>query len=788
MTANNISAAAAAVNNNKWPLDELWANRYETQLATITGCRSGGADVTVAKKFTSLRQLLATVRTATDSELSDNEFNVYGIIDAVNGHNELHRKVHIMDPSVAVPVTVVINNITAYTNIGVKNIIRLTDISIVSSSSSSASKDFVVNERRNFAQFYAFTYDYEPPTTTTTTTVTNNFNIFAANTHTAYQSDKLVAKLLEEWFAQTFIARNRLDKLLIDPSSATTTTEAAAAVTTSTDTTSNNNNSNSISIRYVDFACRVIASQVMKQSIQLTVSDGTRPDVNVHNQYGSADIQQLNCGGGITDGDQQQQQQQQPVASNRFHRLNTDAVLSGGGLDARRLVYVNIWKNSSNQHNDHYNCAESLTLLNGDDLVIIFNVEVFRSVDDQRQVKLHLRSGRHYGKGIRKVSRLSVLGRQLMKVIKQRERTGDYNQQQQQQQQQQELSYDEVMDTTISTNRLRYRRQKVGHVVVGGGGGGSGSGSGVRHSTPKTPKQITTTTTTASTNRTVCQLVSDLPVINELLALGYRHVQALYRQQLVEQLYPRIERTDGDDDYKYNVKTIEEVLDRMRQEWCRLPPIPTDMIAYQSMDRCIKIKDLLLTPDDDVDQLFVIRAKILDIRPKSVFPTDQFVLLKCMVCPYVATVCRHTRQYERDLWSQRQLLECPDCRNDSEKISQLIHLFAISFLISDAEDDDNDVNNQLNVCLTKDSAVSVFGGVRPERLLIAADNDAAAIGVDNTLFAICQMSDQNNGIDWVIRKTRSGGGGGGGGVDGGRPDNKTVHQVIALAPIHTFPL
>ncbi|CAG2178520.1 unnamed protein product, partial [Oppiella nova] len=131
----------------KWSIDETLADEYERRLSEITGDR-----------FASLRQIHRhlNANNSTDDQLIHRVVNVYGVVDAVNTYFEMHKKVQVWDPTVSAAVTFIINNIN--TNIVIKNIIRLTNVSIVTSS---AGKMFAVNEHKNFAQFFAFTYDYE---------------------------------------------------------------------------------------------------------------------------------------------------------------------------------------------------------------------------------------------------------------------------------------------------------------------------------------------------------------------------------------------------------------------------------------------------------------------------------------------------------------------------------------------------------------------------------------------------------------------------------------------------
>jgi hypothetical protein len=103
-------------NNNNNSFDDLiTGDNYEQSLSQLTH-----------NKFLSLRQLEAI--NGTDEQSIDRNFNIYGIVNSVNNINDSHKKVSIIDPTNSHGICFILNNFM--TNIATKNILRLTNISV----------------------------------------------------------------------------------------------------------------------------------------------------------------------------------------------------------------------------------------------------------------------------------------------------------------------------------------------------------------------------------------------------------------------------------------------------------------------------------------------------------------------------------------------------------------------------------------------------------------------------------------------------------------------------------
>jgi len=108
-------------------VNRLTDDSYEQSLSQLTD-----------NKFLSLRQL--ELINATDEQLIERVVNIYGVVDSVTNINELHKKVLVVDPTKSDGIYIILNNII--TDIAIKNIIRLTNVSIVTSSNG---KVFIIN-------------------------------------------------------------------------------------------------------------------------------------------------------------------------------------------------------------------------------------------------------------------------------------------------------------------------------------------------------------------------------------------------------------------------------------------------------------------------------------------------------------------------------------------------------------------------------------------------------------------------------------------------------------------
>ncbi|CAG2105884.1 unnamed protein product [Medioppia subpectinata] len=680
-----------------WSVDEMVAKDYEQRLRAAT-----------LGRFATLRHVSSALTGghSTDDQLIGRVVNVYGVVDAVNTYNDMQKRVQVVDPTVQTPITFIINNIN--TNIVTKNIIRLTGVVIVTSITG---KMFAVNERKNFAQFHAFTYDYE-------STDPNRYDIFTANaTIEPMDYDRPVCLLLEQWFAHTFLRHNSFDTLFRSPAQQISAEETDNASTAATIT-------HNIADKYVDFACLVMASQLYSQSILLTCYDGSQPTDSVHNQ------RQINY-----------EVIGAELPANRYHRLNNMSFLMPYRMDPKKLVFVNVWKNRSNQHNDHFDVAEGTTLMNGDDLLILFNVEITRSPEDRSSVTLHLRSGRHYGKGVRKVHRNSILGRLLLARIGDRERKVD-----------RAVGGDSVAGGDAIDDTVDDDHHSVHNNTFVDDMNETLSLPPLLDETPIVEDIVT---------------VVDEPLATELLALGCRRLQNLYNQQIREKDFPPVYRNS----YKYNLKDIEKVLAKSRQ----LSRFPAKRFLG-SVGQCRLIEDLesldtSVTSDGAQQSLFLIRAKIVDLLPHSVFPVKQFVIVRCPVCLYSATVKTLEHQIGAD---ECPLDECPDCGQQSENIAinhnnnsyKLQHFYAIVFFIKDSNCDTT------RVCLRGNRAVDVLTGGFDARDLL--DDPEAALQADNTLWNICDTSDRYNGVDWIIRRSDA--------TTGDQP----IHEVVSIAPLNTY--
>ena len=83
-------------------------------------------------------------------------------------------------------------------------------------------------------------------------------------------------------------------------------------------------------------------------------------------------------------------------------------------IEDKKFAHINIWTNESHKSNpSHHFETAHLHDLSDDWWLLFLNVEVkYNVVDDE--IELNLRSGHHKGKGIRTISKSSMLGRMLL--------------------------------------------------------------------------------------------------------------------------------------------------------------------------------------------------------------------------------------------------------------------------------------------------------------------------------------------------------------------------------------
>lgn len=85
-----------------------------------------------------------------------------------------------------------------------------------------------------------------------------------------------------------------------------------------------------------------------------------------------------------------------------------------GEIDHHKFAHINIWNNEIHKSNpSHHFETAHLHDLTDDWWLLFLNVELKYNPSDE-EVELNLRSGHHQGKGIRTISKNSVLGRKLM--------------------------------------------------------------------------------------------------------------------------------------------------------------------------------------------------------------------------------------------------------------------------------------------------------------------------------------------------------------------------------------
>ncbi|RWR99924.1 hypothetical protein B4U79_17216 [Dinothrombium tinctorium] len=148
---------------------------------------------------------------------------------------------------------------------------------------------------------------------------------------------------------------------------------------------------------YINIACKVLSKRVLQQSVILRIWDGSKP--NFKFDY-KASIEYINNLAANHNAANAMCALQSPKTS-LFKDVNKEVLNeTADDLMLENSIVVNIWANESELNCNHFNAANSLTLKNGDDLLLLTNVEVNKAGDGDIAL-LVLRSGRHRGKGAR---------------------------------------------------------------------------------------------------------------------------------------------------------------------------------------------------------------------------------------------------------------------------------------------------------------------------------------------------------------------------------------------------
>lgn len=328
-------------------------SEYGVKLSEITNGQF--ISLTCLKSFA--EECLLSAKTDSGKSKEDVQLNIYAIIESVVMKNK-YREVYISDPTfqnfcITVPGFGPL--------LSVKNIICVRGLTI----KLKPDKDlyYIGTPGTNIVQIRTFIYDY----------LNHDNDTFS---RAFYQSkaencseDIDVCQLLEEWFAVDFLSRFGLDKI----SSVKSDGER----------------------QFVNFACLVLGMRRMQQSVALTLYDGHLPRIPLQDTFDPVYASDS-------------------TITNSYFRFNMAEV---HGIKKKNWSTVTVWSNDSIHKNDHYDVSISLKLLKGDDLLIFFNVEVIPDPNSPGVAYLVMRSGRQHGKGIRKVSRGSPMGKHLMSII-----------------------------------------------------------------------------------------------------------------------------------------------------------------------------------------------------------------------------------------------------------------------------------------------------------------------------------------------------------------------------------
>ena len=233
------------------------------------------------------------------------------------------------------------------------DILKLTDVKTVSESS------YVV-ESKNLIQYHSFSYDYNQHT---------NFDESAYLEHPFEENEKdeKICETLEKWLSADLLSR-KFNQLQQVPSR-----------------------------RYIDFVAQVVEQRMMRKSVVISLWDGTNPGTSTEDPYKSDyACNYTQCGNDYTV---------------RVNQRIKDF------LPMNKYVYVNVWRNTSELGNEHFQRAAHF-LGDGNDLLVMFNVEVAPSSHgNEYPIQLNMRSGHHQGKAVRVVKRHSILGKSFTKIL-----------------------------------------------------------------------------------------------------------------------------------------------------------------------------------------------------------------------------------------------------------------------------------------------------------------------------------------------------------------------------------
>lgn len=283
-------------------------------------------------------------------------YNVYGVVESIKHENELTRKVIIKDPT-CFGFSVKLENIDI--TIGLKDILILENIRIISTP---IEKQHCLSNQNDCARFVLFDFDYENNSE-------EDFKLFFRR-NLDKKGEMPIVKYLEEWVSHTILTSFTLNQIRYPTKTKT----------------------------FVDIACLVIGIKRMLKSVVLTVLDGHNPNYKVTDPFLVQYSSEHNA--------------------NSFYRLNEEACFLVNS-DQSNLAFINIW-NADRANGQNYATAMSLSLSDGDDLIVLLNVELDADLKcSERSVKLVLRSDpfRSNSTAIKKVSRKSILGRKLLATI-----------------------------------------------------------------------------------------------------------------------------------------------------------------------------------------------------------------------------------------------------------------------------------------------------------------------------------------------------------------------------------
>jgi len=150
---------------------------------------------------------------------------------------------------------------------------------------------------------------------------------------------------------------------------------------------SNINHANS----YINLACQVLCYTKSSLCINALIWDGTTPNFSL------------------------------PVCA--FNDPNESSPVHFDGINFEyfpftlgRFFLLNVWKDSKSS-GEHYEIFKCLSLRNGNDLLVLFNIQLIYDPNNMTTCSLAMRSSMKCGKAVRLCNRNSILGKMLMKRI-----------------------------------------------------------------------------------------------------------------------------------------------------------------------------------------------------------------------------------------------------------------------------------------------------------------------------------------------------------------------------------